>query len=568
MAGQEKDWEAFALPSGETKGRRIALRSLVSLEQPKARRGRRPLRGIVGLTGPNPEERTTWVHVAPHGEWQGHVEGPFSLGETDFESIVSHDAERPSPISWDYEHASLVADGEPKPAAGYVVSVEHREDGLWAQTEFTERAADLIRKGEYRFCSGVFDFDATDPQSGRELPCVMDSIALTNRPFIAGMEPIALTRSSSRRRAASTGETQMPMDPPRSATPVPSAVSFSRKALDKALDELESDSLNEASLQLVMNGLMAQARAKAALTATAAAEPAAAEPDGDEPTAASRGARAASVPQGHGAPQDAEMDGGTDIAPPSEPTSPPPGQGAPDAVATAVAPPEEPVLETPGVDDAETDVAMMEIAKATGLDDAGMAAALRANMDAIVALLTGVSAPTALTKDANDLVVAELTRSLVEARRQINEGKRSLSLLQKRSTDADADSQVDALVKSGRIHPSKETRAAWVALARSQPKQFAAAAATLQPVYPVERGPAAPPPAVGSGSENIVAPAAPAETPLDEKDPLVVECSRALDEADKALVRIGQKPMSKERRDQMIRLTLSRAQASRSSTAS
>ena len=47
--------------------------------------------------------------------------------------------------------------------------------------EFTPRAAEMIRGGEYRFCSGVFDFAARDNATGEELLCALDTIALTNR---------------------------------------------------------------------------------------------------------------------------------------------------------------------------------------------------------------------------------------------------------------------------------------------------------------------------------------------------------------------------------------------------
>jgi len=152
------------------------------------------LRALVGLTGEGAKARTGWIHVAPEGSWEGHPDGAFTLTTAGFESCIYDAERRATPQSVDYEHASLYPTGEPTPAAGYVQKLERRADGLWALVEFTERAATMIRAGEYRFCSGVFAFERRDRQTGDVIPCMLDSIALTNRPFIDGQEPIALSQ--------------------------------------------------------------------------------------------------------------------------------------------------------------------------------------------------------------------------------------------------------------------------------------------------------------------------------------------------------------------------------------
>ena len=152
------------------------------------------LRALVGLTGEGAQARTGWIHVAPEGSWEGHPDGAFTLTRAGFESCIYDAERRATPQSVDYEHASLYPTGEPTPAAGYVQKLEQRADGLWALVEFTERAAAMIKAGEYRFCSGVFAFERRDRQTGDVIPCMLDSIALTNRPFIDGQEPIALSQ--------------------------------------------------------------------------------------------------------------------------------------------------------------------------------------------------------------------------------------------------------------------------------------------------------------------------------------------------------------------------------------
>lgn len=152
------------------------------------------LRALVGLTGEGAAARTGWIHVAPEGTWEGHPDGAFTLSREGFLACIADAERRMTPQSVDYEHASLYPTGEPTPAAGYVQKLELRRDGLWALVEFTERAAAMIRAGEYRFCSGVFAFERRDRQSGEVISCMLDSIALTNRPFIDGQSPIALSQ--------------------------------------------------------------------------------------------------------------------------------------------------------------------------------------------------------------------------------------------------------------------------------------------------------------------------------------------------------------------------------------
>jgi len=60
-----------------------------ALHSPKLGGRALALRALVGLTGPNPEQRTTWMHCAMVGEWRGHSEGPFTLTLEDFKSVVA-----------------------------------------------------------------------------------------------------------------------------------------------------------------------------------------------------------------------------------------------------------------------------------------------------------------------------------------------------------------------------------------------------------------------------------------------------------------------------------------------
>lgn len=103
--------------------------------------------------------------------------------------VIARFNARKTPPVVDYEHQTLhkVANGQPAPAAAWMRALHWREgSGLWATVELTERAAALIRAGEYRFVSPVFAYDAT----GEILAIQM--AAFTNAPAIDGMEPLAV----------------------------------------------------------------------------------------------------------------------------------------------------------------------------------------------------------------------------------------------------------------------------------------------------------------------------------------------------------------------------------------
>lgn len=87
----------------------------------------------------------------------------------------------------DYEHQTLHTEknGQPAPAAGWIVELVWEEGrGLFASVEWTARAREYIRAGEYKYISPTFCFD---PKSGAVARLV--SAALTNTPALDGMEP-------------------------------------------------------------------------------------------------------------------------------------------------------------------------------------------------------------------------------------------------------------------------------------------------------------------------------------------------------------------------------------------
>lgn len=164
----------------DIKGRRRCLRSWLSLKNAELDAG----------------TNSGWAHVAMLGEWRGHSKGEFQFTQDAFTEILRNFAAQANPIPWDYEHDTFNPDTTgPKPASGWVKRLELRNNGteLWAYVDWTPRAADMIRAGEYRFCSPVVDFESFDRKSNNPIGAELLSVALTNNPFLDGQHPLALS---------------------------------------------------------------------------------------------------------------------------------------------------------------------------------------------------------------------------------------------------------------------------------------------------------------------------------------------------------------------------------------
>jgi hypothetical protein len=200
------------------------------------------LRALVGLTGERPESRMCWIHCAYEGTWEGHSEGAFTLTNELFQSCIDTFSAQRNPLPVDFEHASVRSDVLKAPAAGWVQSLELRDDGLYALVEWTEDAAKDIRAGAYRYCSGVFVFDKPDRKSGDPVACCLHSIALTNTPFIDGQKPIVL----SQRVALSSG----------------GKMEFDRGAFEEALKKIEGDKLTADQIMALAKSVEEMAKAQ------------------------------------------------------------------------------------------------------------------------------------------------------------------------------------------------------------------------------------------------------------------------------------------------------------------
>jgi phage I-like protein len=94
-------------------------------------------------------------------------------------------------IPVDYDHA--FSEGREAPAAGWYASLERRGDALWATVRWTAKAREEIASGQYRFFSPEFAREWKSETGDAEGFTIVAG-ALTNRPFLRGMTPVALNQ--------------------------------------------------------------------------------------------------------------------------------------------------------------------------------------------------------------------------------------------------------------------------------------------------------------------------------------------------------------------------------------
>jgi len=187
----------------------------------------------------------SWVEMAYASVWKGHPSGEFAFtGEALSHIVARFDAdENPLPVTYGHpEHSS----GKPVPAAGWIREMEVRagDDGaeLWGRVEWTDTAAQHIRAGEYRYCSVVVDFAPIDRASGEPAGLAeMYELGLTNSPFLPGMTPITLSRVGAPARPT---QRTLAMDPTKVLASIATALGLKKDAspdkMKKAFDALVS----------------------------------------------------------------------------------------------------------------------------------------------------------------------------------------------------------------------------------------------------------------------------------------------------------------------------------------
>jgi phage I-like protein len=138
-----------------------------------------------------------WIQIAKQGKFLGHSAGPFELNETIFKEIIANFKAHPEHLPIDFEHASEAAatDGSipthGAPAHGWIQDMKIVSPDLFGLVAWTPLARDYIKNGNYRHFSPAVRLGAKDRVTGKPIGARMTSGALTNSPFLAGMQRVA-----------------------------------------------------------------------------------------------------------------------------------------------------------------------------------------------------------------------------------------------------------------------------------------------------------------------------------------------------------------------------------------
>jgi hypothetical protein len=215
--GVESEYNAKAASKAK---RRVAVRAHLgeggelhvrhlSLYDPGAevefRLGRVALDDDVVACASKDDDAPVWVQIAKTGTFHGHRSGSFRLDGEVFAHICRNFREvSAGQVPFDFEHASEQppAEGdiatEGAPAQGWIKDLKHDGQALFALVEWLEPARTYIKQKKYRFVSPAIRFGVKHPESGQNVGAVLTSAALTNVPFLTGMQPIAASLTGGR----------------------------------------------------------------------------------------------------------------------------------------------------------------------------------------------------------------------------------------------------------------------------------------------------------------------------------------------------------------------------------
>jgi len=128
-------------------------------------------------------------------------QGPCVFDDVSSESVMREYQEHGKPTLLDFNHGTEYPFPDPEMAiSAGEFTPEIRNGELWATNiKWTDRAAEYLRKGEYRLFSPCF---AMDPETLRVMRII--SVALTNRPALDNIEPLVAASANGKGQTMTT----------------------------------------------------------------------------------------------------------------------------------------------------------------------------------------------------------------------------------------------------------------------------------------------------------------------------------------------------------------------------
>jgi phage I-like protein len=180
----------FRLSIDHPKGGRIEVRHMTAAESVRC-----PTVDLAALA--DKPEQAVWNQIAKQGRF--FKDGAFfSLDAKVFADILRNfesTSNRRVPV--DFEHATEAAASAGSipligaPAQGWITRLELRGQELYGLIEWNELARQYIKDGSYKFLSPAVRFGSRDRVTGQDIGARLSSAALTNVPFLDGMQPLA-----------------------------------------------------------------------------------------------------------------------------------------------------------------------------------------------------------------------------------------------------------------------------------------------------------------------------------------------------------------------------------------
>lgn len=136
------------------------------------------------------------IQLLPYGKFRAADGRPtdveaWYVTDTNGADMVALANNQRNPLPIDYEHQIIhsLKNGKEAPSAGWMEYFYFTPQGIFADVRWTDKAADYIKNGEYRYISAVFAYD-TEGYVRK-----IFHAALTNTPALDGMEEAMVAAS-------------------------------------------------------------------------------------------------------------------------------------------------------------------------------------------------------------------------------------------------------------------------------------------------------------------------------------------------------------------------------------
>lgn len=142
-------------------------------------------------------------------------------------------------LATDFSHNSHLE------ASGWITDVILKEKNteLWIKVEWTEAARKKIKDKEYKYMSADFSTKFIDNETGKDFGATLNGGALTNRPFIKGMDAILHDLDVSDKKRQAIKEILDNKDEPKKEEKVMTFDELKQAAKDANLSEAETKEL-------------------------------------------------------------------------------------------------------------------------------------------------------------------------------------------------------------------------------------------------------------------------------------------------------------------------------------